>query len=77
MEQQAVLTSLVKAQDRKSVREKLRGIEDITLLQIADCSGQPECHEILPLRLLLNGHTLNLAFLNLTHNLNETYKVFF
>ena len=74
-EQQAVLTSLVKTQDWDAVREKLKGIEDMTILHMMDCGGHPECHEILPL--LLEGRALSLIFLNLTHDLDKTYQVVF
>ena len=72
-DQLAVLTSLVEADDWTSVREKLSGVEDITLLHVIDSGGQPECHEILPL--LLDGQVLTLVFLNLTHDLDKLYKV--
>ena len=74
-QQQAVLTSLVKAQDWKAVREKLKAIEDLTILHMMDCGGHPECHEILPL--LLEGRSLSLLFLNLTHDLDKTYHIVF
>ena len=74
-QQQAVLTSLVEAQDWKAVREKLKAIEDVTILHMMDCGGHPECHEILPL--LLEGRSLSLLFLNLTHNLDKTYHILF
>jgi len=74
-EQQAVLTSLVKAHDWDAVREKLKAIEDMTILHMMDCGGHPECHEILPL--LLEGRSLSLIFLNLTHDLDKTYRVVF
>ena len=74
-QQHAVLTSLVKAQDWKAVREKLKAIEDVTILHMMDCGGHPECHEILPL--LLEGRSLSLLFLNLTHDLDKTYHVVF
>ena len=74
-EEQAILTSLVKARDWDSVREKLKVIEDMTILHMMDCGGHPECHEILPL--LLEGRALNLIFLNLTHDLDKTYNVVF
>ena len=74
-QQQAVLTSLVKAQDWKAVREKLKAIEDVTILHMMDCGGHPECHEILPL--LLEGRALSLLFLNLTHDLDKTYHIVF
>ena len=70
-----VLTSLVEAQDWKAVREKLKAIEDMTILHMMDCGGHPECHEILPL--LLEGRALSLVFLNLTHGLDKTYNVVF
>ena len=69
------ITSLANAQDWKAVREKLKAIEDITILNIIDCGGHPECHEILPL--LLEGQALSLIFLNLTHSLDEMYHVMF
>ena len=72
---ETVITSLVKAQDWKAVREKLKAIEDMTILHMMDCGGHPECHEILPL--LLEGRSLSLLFLNLTHGLDKTYKVVF
>ena len=72
---QALLTSLVKAQDWNAVRERLKGIEDVTVLHMLDCGGHPECHEILPL--LLEGRALSLIFLNLTHDLDKTYQVVF
>ena len=75
LDEQAVLTSLVKAQDWNTVREKLRAIEDMTTLHMMDCGGHPECHEILPL--LLEGRALSLIFLNLTHDLDKTYQVVF
>ena len=69
------ITSLANAQKWKAVREKLKAIEDITILNIIDCGGHPECHEILPL--LLEGQALSLIFLNLTHSLDEMYHVVF
>jgi len=75
LHQQAVITSLVKAQNWKTVREKLKAIEDMTVLHMIDCGGHPECHEILPL--LLEGRALSLLFLNLTHDLDMTYQVVF
>jgi len=75
LEQQAVLTSLVNEQDWNAVREKLKEIEDMTILHMMDCGGHPECHEILPL--LLEGRALSLIFLNLTHDLDKTYWVVF
>ena len=74
-QQAALLTSLAKAQDWSAVREKLKGIEDVTILYMMDCGGHPECHEILPL--LLEGRALSLIFLNLTHDLDKTYQVVF
>ena len=74
-QEQAVLTSLVKAQDWKTVREKLNAIEDVTILHMMDCGGHPECHDILPL--LLEGRALSLLFLNLTHDLDKTYHIVF
>lgn len=71
----AALGSLVKNQDWQTIREKLKDIEDVTLLHIVDIGGQPECHEILPL--LLHGRALNLIFLNLIQDLDSTYKVVF
>ena len=75
LDERAVLTSLVKAQDWNTVREKLKGIENTTILHMMDCGGHPECHEILPL--LLEGRALSLIFLNLTHDLDKTYQVVF
>jgi len=74
-QQQDVLTSLVKEQEWRAVREKLKAIEDVTILHMIDCGGHPECHEIL--LLLLEGPALNLLFLNLTHDLDETFPVVF
>ena len=74
-EQQAVLTSLVKAQDWNAVREKLKVLEDMTILHMMDCGDHPECHEILPL--LLEGRALSLIFLNLTHDLDKPYQIVF
>jgi len=71
----ADLTELVEIQDWKRVREKLKAIEDVSILHIVDCGGHPECHEILPL--LLEGRALSLIFLNLTHDLDKTYPVVF
>ena len=71
----ALLTSLVKNQDWNSVREKLKGVEDLTLLHIIDCGGQPECHEMLPL--LFDGQALTLIFLSLVHDLDSTFEVVF
>jgi len=72
---EVLLTSLVKAQDWNTVREKLKTIEDMTILHMMDCGGHPECLEILPL--LLEGRGLSLIFLNLTHDLDKTYQVAF
>ena len=47
-EQQAVLTSLVKAQDWNAVREKLKAVEDMTILHMMDGGGHPECHASYP-----------------------------
>jgi len=75
VDEQSVLTSLVKAHEWSTVRKKIRAIEDVTTLYMMDCGGHPECHEILPL--LLEGPALNLIFLNLTHKLDERYNVQF
>jgi len=74
-QQEDILTSLVKVQDWNAVREKLKAIEDVTILHKIDCGGHPECHEILPL--LLEGRVLSLLFLNLTHGLDKTYHIVF
>ena len=37
------LTSLVKVQRWEAVREKLKAIEDMTILHMMDCGGHPEC----------------------------------
>ena len=55
----------------KDLSERLKYIENATLLQMIDVGGQPEFHEILPL--LLNGPALYLLFLNLTQNVDELY----
>ena len=55
----------------KELREKLKNIEDVTLLQIVDIGGQPEFHEIFPL--LLNGSALYLLFLNVTKDIKEPF----
>jgi len=75
VDEQSVLTSLVKAHEWSTVRKKIRAIEDVTTLYVMDCGGHPECHEILPL--LIEGPALNLIFLNLTHKLDEGYNVQF
>ena len=55
----------------KDLSERLKNIEDATLLQMIDVGGQPEFHEILPL--LLNGPALYLLFLSLAQNVDELY----
>ena len=69
----AALTKLVKAENWESIKEFLRGVGALILLNIVDIGGQPEFHEILPL--LLHGQSLNLIFLNLAHKLDSLYTV--
>ena len=64
VDEQSVLTSLVKAHEWSKVREKIKAIEDVTILHMMDCGGHPECHEILPL--LLEGRALSLIFFRQT-----------
>ena len=71
----ADLINLVEAREWKEVREKLKVIEDVTILHMMDCGGHPECNEVLPL--LLEGRALSLIFLNLNCNLEKTYPVVF
>ena len=55
----------------KELREQLKDIENITLLQLVDIGGQPEFHEIYPL--LLSGPALYLLFLDLSRHINELF----
>jgi GTPase SAR1 family protein len=58
----------------KELREKLKGIENSSFLQIIDIGGQPEFHKIFPL--LLSGQAIYILFINLIQKLDDpiTYK---
>ena len=53
------------------LREQLKDIENVTLLQLVDIGGQPEFHEIYPL--LLSGPALYLLFFDLSRDINELF----
>ena len=53
------------------LRDQLKDIENVTLLQLVDIGGQPEFHEIYPL--LLSGPALYLLFLDLSRDINEIF----
>ena len=67
----SLINDCIKDGNWRSLSEKLKSLENVTLLQIVDVGGQPEFHEILPL--LLNGPALYLLFLNLTQKLDQLY----
>ena len=67
----SLINDCIKDANWRSLGEKLKSLENATLLQIVDVGGQPEFHEILPL--LLNGPALYLLFLNLTQKLDQLY----
>ena len=69
----AEISTLVKAEDWETIQQIFKDKGKLTFLHIIDIGGQPECHEILPL--LLHGLALNLIFLNVTQDLDSSYRV--
>ena len=67
----SLVKDCIKSASFLELREQLKDIENVTLLQLVDIGGQPEFHEIYPL--LLSGPALYLLFFDLSRDINELF----